>query len=147
MIWLVVALAVSLALCIFWVQTAKPVSYTVLELRGPLVAALQKLQRKGDGFVSVDAGGHFLQFCLRPGGGGVIVVDLPAPQLQEDSVVAEVLRMLDFKPRGTEHFLTYQKELRTAEQAAVAAAEVFGAVFEWEISTRVTLDTDFRKLR
>jgi hypothetical protein len=138
--------AVSLAICILWVWTAKPVSYNVLELGTPLREALTKLQDKGYGHAIVDDGTLFLQFFIRPGS-REITLDIPAPQLQKLDSNLNLLGFLGFKSSSFNHIELHQKDVATVEEAVVAAGEVFGALFKWQLDIRVTLETDFSKVR
>jgi hypothetical protein len=149
-ILLFVILAAFLAVCILWVWAAKPVSYNVLALGGPLREALTKLQHKGYGHVIVDDGTLFLQFFIRLGSPplrGVITLDIPAPQLQTLDANLNLLGFLGFKSSGFNHIELHQKDVANVEEAVVAAGEVFGALFKWQLDTRVTLETDFSKVR
>lgn len=138
--------AVSLAICILWVWTAKPVSYNVLELGTPLREALTKLQDKGYGHIIVDDGTLFLQFFIRPGS-REITLDIPAPQLQTLDSNLNLLGFLGFKSSGFNHIELHQKDVASVEDAVVAAGGVFGALFKWQLEHRVTLETDFSKVR
>lgn len=141
MIKFLLGVAVLVAAFAYWLiarTPTLPARYTLGKL--PLLEALLRLRRRGTGYVMVDGGDHFLQFCLMPYS-DEIVIDMPTPQFVKNGRVpnVEVLFALGFTTRETGACNTFEKRVITASKACFDAQEVFDGIFNWPWNKEVKL--------
>lgn len=135
---------------------AKKVRCTVFELHDRLQSALVDLMQEGEGFVVVDVGKNFIQFCPRRDGG--LIVDVPTGQSVCSLEVYESMEQLGFERKAlynpvdlnnnempTGPLTSYQKRTKTALEAQLSAFEVIYTLFKAHDEDVVSLLMDYRK--
>lgn len=136
-----------------WMRAFRLPRYTISNLSDPLMWALKRLQSGGEGYIIVDAGKKFLQFCPRPG--GFILADIPASQfddMRNRQYVIEDLREMGFSLTRTEvaedqlgDMFLYQKTVSHVAEARTLTFDVLYIIFKLRETDHVTLITDFEK--
>jgi hypothetical protein len=122
-------------------ELLRPKRYLVSELSEPLTKALSMVLHKGRGFVVVDAGQNFIQFCLRRD--GMLIIDIPSNQFER--VPRQELEELGFSLTSAceNVFYVFQREAPDVEEARRVATDVLIKIFKWPSTYYVTLKTDY----
>ena len=140
MIKLLLGVAALIILATIAVAKTKPRSYAVGAL--PLIRALLKLLRRGEGWVRVEGGDHFLQFCVvKDVDADILVVDMPVTQFVKIGKVPKVenLFALGFAARDTGPVNVFERRVRSAAEACAIAREVFEHIFGWPVDKQVQI--------
>lgn len=148
-------LLLVLAVVLLWSRLSGPrtVSCRVFMLHDRLHAALLRLMSEGCGYVIVDAGLSFIQFCPRPDGG--LLVDVPTQKTVCTFEMYDAMEKLGFQREKLYDtvsleelppvFYAYQKVTKTALEATLTALEVIYQIFDRSDEEFVLLVTDYKK--
>lgn len=133
MIEILIGVAV-LILIWFVLNRRRSRSYAVKDLSFPLHLALLELRRRRTGWVRVEGGDHFLQFCIvEDVDKDVLVLDMPALQFQ----IPDVKALLDFG--FTDHFSAFERRMGSSARATAVAMDVFQHLFNWPENKQVKI--------
>lgn len=155
--WLLLILFVAIAAKRLW--GPRRIRCAVYELHDCLRLALVDLMTEGEGFVIVEVGPNFIQFCPNRDGGGLIV-DIPTGQEVCPLEIYEAMEKNGFERKAlydpvdlgaagaempTAVLTSYQKKVKTALEATLSSLEVLYSVFDAQDDDQAVLVTDFRK--